>query len=174
MVAAIHAGKLPRSDARPFCNQLAWLMSGRDADYTGIFDEAEVNRYECRCFLFVAFFFRVYPLLLRNVGHERGSLCMYNLKCCTVEEECIQPCEMITVFVLRQSPFDLCCRVFEMQRTRALQLVTAPASTHGDRLGMPFARVLFQPWVSTWLWWLRECLCVTGRQCGGQGAFKTV
>ncbi|CAM9824021.1 unnamed protein product [Pylaiella littoralis] len=44
VVAAIHAGKLPRSDARPFCNQLAWLMSGRDADYTGIFDEAEVNR----------------------------------------------------------------------------------------------------------------------------------
>eukprot|EP00752_Nemacystus_decipiens_P002277 g2158.t1 len=44
LVEAIRAGRLPQSDARPFCNQLAWLMSGKNVDYTGIVDEAEVNR----------------------------------------------------------------------------------------------------------------------------------
>lgn len=43
---AIRAGDLPQSDTRPFCNQLAWLMSGQDVDYTSIVDEAEANR--CR------------------------------------------------------------------------------------------------------------------------------
>lgn len=46
LVEAIRTGRLPQSDARPFCNQLAWLMSGQDTDYTGVVDEAEANR--CR------------------------------------------------------------------------------------------------------------------------------
>lgn len=50
-MAAIRAGKLSQGDARPFCNQLAWLMSGRDADYTGIVDEAEANRYAVLLFV---------------------------------------------------------------------------------------------------------------------------
>ena len=45
LVAAIRAGELPLSDSRPFCNQLAWLMSGEDIDYTRIDDDQEASRY---------------------------------------------------------------------------------------------------------------------------------
>ncbi|CAM9139754.1 unnamed protein product [Ascophyllum nodosum] len=44
LVAAIRAGELPLSDSRPFCNQLAWLMSGEDIDYTRIDDDQEASR----------------------------------------------------------------------------------------------------------------------------------
>ncbi|CAM9705656.1 unnamed protein product [Laminaria digitata] len=44
LVAAIRVGKLPQDDARPFCNQMAWLLSGKDVDYTTIADEHEAGR----------------------------------------------------------------------------------------------------------------------------------
>ncbi|CAM9334716.1 unnamed protein product [Scytosiphon promiscuus] len=44
LVSAIRTGEVSQGDARPFCNQLAWLMSGRDVDYTGITDPADVKR----------------------------------------------------------------------------------------------------------------------------------
>lgn len=44
LVAAIRAGKLSPGDARPFCNQMAWLLSGQDVDYTTIDDEDEASR----------------------------------------------------------------------------------------------------------------------------------
>lgn len=44
LVAAIRARKLPLSDGRPYCNQLAWLLSGQDVDYTNVMGEEETNR----------------------------------------------------------------------------------------------------------------------------------
>lgn len=44
IIAAIRAGKLPESDARPFCNQMAWLLSGKDIGYATNFDEDEAGR----------------------------------------------------------------------------------------------------------------------------------
>lgn len=45
LVTAIQAGKVGKSDARPFCNQLAWLLSGKDVKYTAIQEVEEAKRY---------------------------------------------------------------------------------------------------------------------------------
>ncbi|CAM9316128.1 unnamed protein product, partial [Ectocarpus fasciculatus] len=44
LVTEIRAGRVPQSDARPFCNQLAWLMSGRDGDFSKIVDADKAQR----------------------------------------------------------------------------------------------------------------------------------
>lgn len=45
LVSAIRRGEVPRGDSRPFCNQLAWLLSGEDVDYTTVDDPDEARRY---------------------------------------------------------------------------------------------------------------------------------
>lgn len=44
LVASILAGKMSMEDSRPFCNQLAWLLSGENIDYTTVRDIDEAKR----------------------------------------------------------------------------------------------------------------------------------
>ncbi|CAN0000410.1 unnamed protein product, partial [Choristocarpus tenellus] len=41
LISAIRAGQVSKSDARPFCNQFAWMLSGKDVDYSTLVDEEE-------------------------------------------------------------------------------------------------------------------------------------